>query len=176
METATFAADVRAIVIMGVAGSGKSTVASLLATRLGWRFAEADAYHSAANVAKMRSGTPLTDADRAPWLDALADAIDAWRASGEHGVIACSALKRAYRERLIRGHADVRIAYLEGDYDTIAARLASRTGHYMPAILLASQFEALEPPAPDEGAIVVPIDSPPEAAADRILVALGPLA
>ena len=172
METATFPPDVRAIIVMGVSGSGKSTVASLLAARLGWRFAEADAYHSPANVAKMRSGTPLTDADRAPWLDALADAIEAFRASGEHAVIACSALKRAYRERLVRGHRDVRIAYLQGDSGTIASRLASRTGHYMPAGLLASQFEALEPPAPEEGAIVVAIDAPPPVVAERILAAL----
>src|SRR4051794_2265939 len=115
------------IVVMGVAGCGKTTVADRIAARLAWDHAEADDFHSQANVAKMTAGIPLTDADRWPWLDALADWIDARRAAGRHSVVACSALKRAYRERLARGHDDVRFVYLQGTYGTIANRLASRT-------------------------------------------------
>lgn len=164
-----------AIVVMGVSGSGKSTIAALLAERLGWDFAEADGFHSASNVAKMRAGTPLTDADRWPWLDALADRIDAARESGRPCVVACSALRRAYRERLARGHGDVRFAYLHGDFGTIQARMATRTGHYMPASLLESQFETLEVPAADEPAIALANDGPPGAVVDEIArrLALG---
>ncbi|HET7730077.1 MAG TPA: gluconokinase [Usitatibacter sp.] len=161
-----------AVVVMGVSGCGKSTVASLLARRMGREMAEADTFHSASNVAKMRAGTPLTDEDRGPWLDALADWIDRHRREGRPCVVACSALKRAYRERLARGHGDVRFVYLEGDHATVAARLAGRSGHYMPPSLLASQFATLEPPGADENPLVVPIDAPPDAIVERIVEAL----
>jgi len=148
------------LVVMGVAGAGKSTVGRALAERLGWRYLEADDLHPAANVAKMRSGTPLTDADRAPWLAAVAEVIEAWLAQGASGVTACSALKRAYRERLAGGRGEVRFVYLEGAEATLRARLEARRGHYFPPALLASQLADLEPPAPDENAIVVSLEAP----------------
>lgn len=147
---------------MGVSGSGKSTVAARLAQELGWDFAEADTFHSAANVEKMRSGTALTDDDRSPWLDAIAAWMGAKRAQGRPCVVACSALKRRYRERLAGGHADLRFVYLAGSYETVAGRLAGRSGHYMPLSLLQSQFDALEPPGPEEKPIVVSIALPVE--------------
>ena len=153
---------------MGVSGCGKTTVASRLAQRLRWEYAEADTFHSAANVAKMTAGIPLTDEDRWPWLDAIAKRIEAARTSGRGCVVACSALKRRYRERLSGGHADVRFVYLQGDYDTVAARLSGRTGHYMPPSLLKSQYEALEEPAPDENAVVLSIDR----SADELVAAI----
>ena len=145
------------IVVMGVSGCGKSTIASALARRLGWEFIEADALHPVANVEKMSAGIPLDDEDRGPWLDAIAARIERGRAEGRPCVVACSALKRRYRERLSGGRDDVGFAYLQGDYDTILARVAGRQGHYMPTSLLQSQFEALEEPGPDENAIVVPV-------------------
>jgi carbohydrate kinase (thermoresistant glucokinase family) len=159
---------VRAIVVMGVSGSGKSTVAARLARRLGWDFAEADSFHCAANVEKMRSGTPLTDEDRGPWLDAIAAWIDVARARGRPCIVACSALKRRYRERLARGHDDVRLVYLRGDYETVAARLSDRSGHYMPLSLLRSQYDALEEPGTDEGPIVLAIDRPVDAIVEEV--------
>jgi gluconokinase len=159
---------VHAIVVMGVAGCGKSTVAAMLSRRLGREFAEADAFHSAANIAKMRSGIPLTDEDRWPWLDAIAAWIATERANARPCIVACSALKRRYRERLAAGHGDVRFVYLKGDYETVAARLAGRSGHYMPLSLLESQFAALEEPAPDEKALVLSIERPVEALVDEV--------
>jgi gluconokinase len=150
------------IVVMGVAGSGKSTIASRLAARLHWRFAEGDSFHPPANVARMREGIPLTDEDRAPWLDAIAAWIDATRAAGERCVVTCSALKRAYRERLVDGHADVRFVYLKGEYGLVARRMAQRTGHYMPVALLQSQFDALEEPLTAESPLIVAIERPPD--------------
>jgi carbohydrate kinase (thermoresistant glucokinase family) len=161
------------IIVMGVAGSGKTTVASQLALRLQWRFAEADTFHPPANIARMRGGIALTDEDRWPWLDAIAAWIDAVRASEEHCVVACSALKRAYRARLAAGHRDVRFVYLQGDYGLIAARIGGRTGHYMPVSLLQSQFDALEEPDAAENAIVVPIAKPPEEIVVAIVAALA---
>ena len=161
------------IVVMGVSGSGKTTVATLLAKRLGWRLAEADAFHSPANVAKMRSGIPLTDADREPWLDAIAGWIDGVREAGTRGVVTCSALKRRYRERLARGRDDVRFVYLRGDYALIAGRIAARTHEYMPSSLLRSQFDTLEEPGTDEHPIVVGIDRAPDAIVDEVVAALG---
>lgn len=134
------------LVVMGVSGSGKSTVGAALAKALGWPFLDADDFHPPANVAKMAAGTPLTDADRAPWLDRLATEMRGILTHGGSGVLACSALKNAYRERLASA-GDVRFVYLAGDVDTIAARLAARRHEYMPASLLASQFATLEPPA-----------------------------
>ena len=146
---------------MGVSGSGKTTVATALAQRLRWEFAEADTFHSAANVEKMRSGIPLTDADRWPWLDAIAARIEKARQGGKPLVVTCSALRRAYRDRLRGHHDDVRFVFLRGDFATIAARMAGRTGHYMPPSLLRSQFDTLEEPGADENAIVLPVDEPP---------------
>ena len=165
---------VKAIVVMGVSGSGKTTVARLLAGRLGWRFAEADEFHSAANVAKMRGGVPLTDEDRAPWLAAIASYIDDAIASGKLAVVTCSALKRRYRDVIIGSRPGVALVYLKGDYDTIAKRIAARPHHYMPVSLLKSQFEALEEPAGPEGAIVVSVDLPPDEIVREILQA-GPI-
>ena len=153
---------------MGVSGSGKTTVAQALADRLGWRFAEGDEFHSAANVAKMRAGVALTDEDRWPWLDAIAAWIRQTRAQGEKCVVACSALKRAYRERIAAGRDDVRFVYLAGDYETIAIRLEQRKGHYMPVALLKSQFDTLEEPL-DEGALVIGVDAPPARIVDAIV-------
>jgi carbohydrate kinase (thermoresistant glucokinase family) len=153
---------VKAIVVMGVSGSGKTTVARLLAERLGWAFAEADEFHSPANVAKMRAGIPLTDDDRAPWLAAIADRIDSARDANEPIVVTCSALKRRYRDIIAGSRPDVALVYLKGDYDTIVQRMAARPHHYMPVSLLKSQFEALEEPGADEHAIVLDIRRSPE--------------
>jgi carbohydrate kinase (thermoresistant glucokinase family) len=165
---------VAAIVVMGVSGSGKSSVGEALARRLGWLFLEGDGLHPPANIAKMAAGVPLDDADRRPWLEAIRDRIDAWRRGGTPGVVACSALKRRYRDILRGGRDDVRLAYLQGSAPLIAGRLAGRHGHFMPANLLNSQFAALEPPTPDERAITVAIDQPPSAIVDEIVIALSP--
>ena len=160
------------LVVMGVAGSGKTTIARMLADRLGWRFQEGDALHPPANVAKMSAGTPLTDEDRWPWLHAIAAVIDGWRAEGASGIVTCSALKRAYRAILAGGRPDVRIVHLAGDKALIAARMAARKGHFMPTALLDSQFATLEPPGAEENPIVVDIAPGPEAIVDRLLAAL----
>ena len=154
------------LLIMGVAGSGKTTIARALAERLGWHYQEGDALHPQANVAKMSAGTPLTDADRWPWLHAIAAVIDTWRAEGTNGIVTCSALKRAYRDILIGPRPDVRLVFLAGDKPLIAARMAARTGHFMPPALLDSQLATLEPPGPDENPIVVDIDRDPVAIVD----------
>lgn len=158
---------------MGVSGCGKTTIAGLLAARLGWQLAEADAFHSAANVEKMRNGIALTDEDRGPWLDAIAQWIDAARAAHRPGVVTCSALKRRYRDRLSGGSDDVRFVYLQGSYDLIARRIAARAHEYMPAALLQSQFDALEEPGADENPIVVSIAQPPATIVAEIVGALG---
>ena len=162
-----------AAVIMGVSGAGKSTVGQRLAKRLGWTFAEGDALHPPQNVAKMKSGQPLVDADRAPWLAAVAQVIDDWRRRGERGVITCSALKKPYRRQIIGDYGDVRLVYLEGPRELIAARLGARHGHFMPPSLLESQFAALEPPGPDENPITVGIDGPVEDVIESIVDALS---
>jgi len=162
---------VKAIVVMGVSGSGKTTVARLLAGRLGWAFAEADEFHSPANVAKMRAGVALNDDDRRPWLAAIADRIDSAREANEPIVVTCSALKRRYRDILVASRPDVALVYLKGDYDTIAQRMAARPHHYMPVSLLKSQFEALEEPAADEHAIVLDIRRSPEELAEAAAAA-----
>jgi len=165
-----------ALVVMGVSGSGKSTVADKLAVRLGWAFEDGDRFHPASNVAKMSAGQPLTDEDRWPWLQAIADEIDRVCEAGEHAVIACSALKRAYREILVHGRNDVRIIFLNGTKDLIAGRLAARKGHFMPPGLLDSQFGTLEPPGADENPVTVSIDASVEAIVDDIAhqLRLGP--
>lgn len=163
----------RIAVVMGVTGAGKTTVGQTLARRLGWQFLEGDALHPPENVAKMRSGQPLDDDDRAPWLRAIAGQIDAWRRAGVCGVVSCSALKRAYRDVILGHRADMRLIYLHGTRQLLAARLAARHGHFMPASLLDSQLAALEPPGPDEHPIVVSIDAPVDAVADRIVAELS---
>ena len=158
---------------MGVSGSGKTTFASMLAGRLHWAFADGDDFHSPENVAKMRSAIPLDDADRWPWLRAIAAQIDRWRAERRSGIIACSALKRRYRDVLIGDRADVRLVYLKGDGDLIARRMAARHGHFMAKSLLVSQFEALEEPAPAERAITVWVGKAPSELVDETIEALG---
>lgn len=143
------------VIVMGVSGAGKTTVAARLAERFGCAFADADEFHPPANIAKMRAGTPLTDADRQSWLLAIAARVDDWRAAGIGGVIACSALKRAYRRLVIGDRPGVVLVYLRGDAALIRRRLAERRHHFMPASLLDSQFETLEEPAPDEHPIVL---------------------
>jgi gluconokinase len=160
------------IVVMGVSGSGKTTVGTLLSTRLGWPYAEADDLHSPENIAKMASGQPLTDADRLPWLEAIAGWIDSRAAAGGSGVVTCSALKRAYRDILRGERSTVRIVYLAGSRDLIARRLTGRKGHFMTAALLDSQFADLEPPEPDEGVLSVAIDRSPEETVDAIMAGL----
>jgi gluconokinase len=148
-----------ALIVMGVSGSGKSTIAASLAARLGWTFEDGDRFHPASNVAKMAAGHPLTDDDRWPWLQAIADEIDRVCRTGGHVVIACSALKRVYRNLLVHGRSDVRIVFLEGTKALIADRLARRKHHFMPPGLLDSQFKTLEPPESDEHVITAPIDA-----------------
>jgi gluconokinase len=134
------------VVLMGVSGSGKTTIGHALATALGWPFRDADDVHPPANVDKMRAGIALTDDDRWPWLDRVAEEMRRVEQSDGHVIVACSALKQSYRDRLAAA-GDVRFVYLAGDYDTIAARVAARKHEYMPAALLSSQFSTLEPPA-----------------------------
>ncbi|WP_439572251.1 gluconokinase [Phreatobacter sp.] len=165
-----------ALIVMGVSGSGKSTVGVSLARALGWDFRDGDAFHPASNVDKMRSGAPLTDADRWPWLDAIAAHVTALEARGGHVVIACSALKRVYRNRLRASGGRLRFVYLDGSFALIKARMKARSGHFMPASLLESQFATLEPPAADEGAIRVAIDAGPDAIVDAVIAALDPAA
>jgi gluconokinase len=136
----------RFVIVMGVAGCGKTTVGTLLAERLGWHFYDADGFHPAENVAKMANGTPLTDADRAPWLAALHALISASLKEDRPGVLACSALKESYRQQLLEGNEGVQIVYLKGTYELIWSRLSQRQDHYMKPNMLQSQFEALEEP------------------------------
>lgn len=156
-------------VVMGVSGSGKTTIARGVADRLGWRLVEGDDFHPPENVAKMRAGTPLQDADRWPWLQAIAREIDALRARGEDAVVTSSALKRAYRDILIDARPDVVLVYLKGAKDLIAERLGARKGHFMPPALLDSQFVALEEPGDDEHPITVSIAPPPGAIIDEVV-------
>ena len=164
-----------ALIVMGVSGSGKSTIAYKLAERLRWRFEDGDRFHPASNVAKMSAGHPLTDEDRWPWLQAIADEIDRLCAAGEHAVIACSALKRTYRDVLVHGRSDVRMIYLEGSQQLIASRLAARKHHFMPPGLLESQFETLEPPGADENPLTVSIDASVDEIVDAIVQQLKPV-
>ena len=161
------------IVLMGVSGCGKSTVGAELSRTLGWPFRDADSFHPPANIAKMSQGVPLTDADRRPWLDAIAQWIDDRLAQDAPGIVSCSALKRAYRQRLVGMRAHVGLVYLKGEIGLIAQRMAARTHHFMPTSLLASQFEALEEPQPDEHPVVVSIADPPPRMVAAILAQLG---
>jgi gluconokinase len=162
-----------ALIVMGVSGSGKSTIGDKLAKRLGWTYEDGDRFHPASNVAKMSAGQPLNDEDRWPWLQAIADEIDRVCAAGSHAVIACSALKRAYRSVLVHGRSDVRIIFLDGAQELIAGRLARRKGHFMPPGLLASQFKTLEPPGPAEDPVTVSIDAPVDGIVSDIVRQLG---
>ena len=161
------------LVVMGVSGAGKTTIAQELAARLGWPFEEGDALHPEANVAKMHAGIPLTDADRRPWLEAVAAWIDGQRAKKQPGIITCSALKGSYRQIIIGDRPEVRLVYLRGSRDLIAERLMGRHGHFMPASLLHSQIETLEEPGPDEDPLTVDIGPPAGQIAEEIIRLLG---
>jgi gluconokinase len=160
------------ILVMGVSGAGKSTIGTLLAARLSVAFADADAFHPAENIRKMSAGVPLTDADRWPWLDAIGAWIDAQAVAGAGGVVACSALRRVYRARLLAARPAVRLLYLWGEPALIAARQAARPGHFMPPSLMASQFATLEPPEPAEQAISLSVAATPAAIVAAALAAL----
>jgi gluconokinase len=149
------------IIIFGVSGAGKTTVGMLLARELGWRFIEADDFHPAANIEKMRSGRPLTDKDRGLWLERLREQITRSLAAKENTVLACSALKRAYRERL-RVSDDIKFVFLRGDYAFIEDQLRQRRGHFMNPALLRSQFADLEQPGPAEDVLTVKLGPTPE--------------
>jgi ribose 5-phosphate isomerase A len=161
------------LVVMGVSGAGKSTIAQTLAARLGWAFEEGDVLHPEANVAKMHAGIPLTDEDRKPWLERVAAWIDGQRARNQPGIITCSALKRSYRNVVIGDRAEVRLVYLRGSRDLIMERVAGRTGHFMPASLLQSQIDTLEEPAADEDPLIVDVGPPVGEIADEIIRLLG---
>ncbi|HVS10389.1 MAG TPA: gluconokinase [Planctomycetota bacterium] len=152
---------------MGVSGSGKTTVGRELAQRMGWQFLEGDEFHPAENVGRMRRGVPLEDEDREGWLRALAVELEKVRQRGESAVVACSALKRAYRRILGVGREDVALVHLAGPRELIRGRLGRREGHFMPAELLESQLEALEPPGREEAALALDVREPPEELAER---------
>lgn len=155
------------VIIFGVSGAGKTTVGKLLSRQLGWRFVEADDFHPTANIEKMRSGLPLTDGDRWPWLDRLRQQIEQLLSAGENAVVACSALKRAYRDRL-RVNDEVKFVFLRGDHALVEKQLRNRHGHFMDANLLQSQFADLEEPQPDENILTIELRRTPEKIVERI--------
>jgi gluconokinase len=161
------------VVVMGVSGTGKTTVAEHLVKRLGWPFAEGDTFHPEANVAKMRDGIPLDDADRWPWLQSLADWIGQREAAGENAVVTCSALKRSYREVLRTGHPSVWFAHVDTSPDVLGERLLQRTGHYMPPSLLNSQLATLERLEPDEPGLTITGEGRPDDVAEEVLDVLA---
>ncbi|MFC5504675.1 MULTISPECIES: gluconokinase [Hyphomicrobiales] len=161
------------IVVMGVASSGKTSLGERLAGQLGWPFRDADSFHPPENVAKMAGGTPLTDEDRKPWLAAIAAWIDDLRASGGHGIVTCSALKRAYRRVIVGDRADVALVYLKGSRELIGERMAQRQHHFMPTALLDSQFATLEEPGEDERPLVVSVESSKDAIVADVLTRLS---
>ncbi len=160
------------VVVMGVSGSGKSTVAALLAAALGCQFQEGDDLHPRENIEKMHGGIPLTDADRMPWLHKIAEEIDRWRARGECAVLTCSALKRSYRDIIIGDRPAVVLVYLKGSRDLIRLRMIARHEHFMPVALLESQFATLEEPTPDEHPIIVDVGGKPAEIAHEIVCRL----
>jgi gluconokinase len=161
------------IVLMGVSSSGKSTTGARLAKLLDWPFRDADSFHPAANIEKMRAGIALEDSDRWPWLDAIAHWIDQQLSKGQSAIVSCSALKRSYRQRLIGDRRNVRLVFLKGSFELIKKRMQQRRGHFMPLSLLHNQFQVLEEPEADEHAIIVSISAPPQRVARRIIAALG---
>jgi gluconokinase len=162
------------LIVAGVAGSGKTTVGALLAGRLRWRFADADTFHPEANVAKMHAGIPLTDADREPWLRAITDWMDERIAANQSAVVTCSALKRAYRDRLLAERPAATMVFLQVSKEVLEKRLMSRPGHFFPEKLLDSQLAALESPAPDEGIVTVLCEGDAEQTADKVMAAVWP--
>jgi gluconokinase len=173
VETGSDCVGPVAVVVMGPAGTGKTTTARLLSARLGWEFAEGDRFHPQVNVDKMTRGVPLDDADRAPWLAGIRDWISAQADSGHGVVVTCSALKRSYRDILRQATADVRFVQLLADEKLAAARMASRSGHFMPPALLSSQYAALEALQPDESGVRVEADQPPDTVVSQALTLLG---
>lgn len=169
LPTAAPSGLVPVLLVCGVSGSGKSTIGALLAERLGWVYAEADAFHPPANVAKMAAGHPLDDADRVPWLAAIGAYIDETTRAARPAVVTCSALKRAYRDELRRGRPNEHVIFLEASYELIRDRLQARAGHFFPADLLASQFRDLEPPEPDEHILQIAVDDGAEQVVERLL-------
>ena len=157
------------VVVMGVCGCGKTTVGKLVAARIGGTFAEGDSFHPKSNVEKMSRGEPLDDADRMPWLNKIADSIDGWLADGETVVVACSALKKSYRQIIIGARDDVRLVFLRGSPELLAARMAARKHHYMPASLLPSQLATLEPPAAGPTTYTADVADAPEDIAGRVV-------
>jgi len=170
IDRSVWAADAPiTLVVMGVSGAGKSVVQRALVERLAWPSAEGDDFHPPLNIEKMRAGVPLTDEDRWPWLAAIADWIGAQEAAGRSSVVTCSALRRGYRDRLRRDHPSVRFAHLDVPRDRLAARVAARTDHFMPASLLDSQLESLEPLGADEPGAAFDADIPPGALAEAVV-------
>lgn len=162
--------DPRIVLVTGVAGSGKTTIGTLLAQRLGRPYFEGDDFHPPANRERMASGLPLDEPHRAPWLAALRACMDEVRASGGRAVFSCSALREAHREQLVGGCGDVLLVHLTGDFGTIHARVAQRRGHFFDPALVASQFDTLEPPA---DALAIDVREPPDAIVERVVRAMG---
>ena len=160
------------VIIFGVSGAGKTTVGKLLAREVGWCFIEADDFHPAVNIEKMRNGHPLTDKDRRPWLERLRQQIERLLSGGENAVLACSALKRAYRDR-VRVSDDVKFVFLRGDHALVEKQLRSRRGHFMNPALLQTQFDDLEEPQPDENVLTIELGRTPEEIVERIKTKLN---
>jgi gluconokinase len=161
------------LIVAGVSGSGKTTVGKIVASRLGWEFEDGDAFHTAASIAKMRAGVPLTDSDRFPWLAAIGAWMDGRIAEGRSAVVACSGLSRKYRDALLANRDQATMAFLEVSREQAAARLHARHGHFFGESMVASQFAGLELPEPGERAIAVPSDRPAQELADHIISLLG---